>query len=124
MTPAGAAEGGGGGGGAGGLYSVRAGRHGRAPTLNICDAELVGTVIEDEGEGGVGGSGAARRMPIKAAYYGDKTVGRDEAARMISGARIANIVGRRAVGLAIDAGLGSDRGVKTIGGVPFLIVFR
>ena len=111
---------------------MRAGNYRRASTLNICDAELVGTVVEDDGPpgggggnngGGVGGR-QARRLPIKASYYGGATVGRDEAARMLSEARIANIAGRRAVGLAVGMGLGSERGIKTIGGVPFLIVFR
>lgn len=126
MTTAGAAVESGG-GGREGLFSVRSGRYGRVPTLNICDAELVGTVVEDKGgeAGGDGGAGSrpARRMPIKASYYGDRTVGGDEAARMMAEARIVNVVGRRAVGLAVGMGLGNDRGVKTIGGVPFLIVF-
>ena len=132
---------GGGGGGSGGggegkvpLFSVRAGNYRRASTLNICDAELVGTVVEDDGppSGGGGGGGGgnngkgspARRLPIKASYYGGATVGRDEAVRMLSEAQIANIAGRRAVGLAVSMGLGAEGGVKTIGGVPFLIVFR
>lgn len=112
------APGGGEGGGADGLFSVREGNYRRAATLNICDAELVGTVVE-EGEGG-----ARRRLPIKASYYGGRRVGADEAARMMAGAQIINIAGRRAVGLAVGMGLGVDRGVKSVGGVPFLIVFR
>lgn len=118
---AGGGPGGGGAGGAGGLYSVRAGNYRRAPTLNMCDAELVGTVVE---EGGGGGGRAPRRLPIKASYYGGRTVGREEAARMLSEARIANMAGRRTVGLAVELGLGAREGVKTIGDVPFLIVFR
>lgn len=120
MTAGGPAGGGGGASGGGGLYSVRAGSYRRSPTLNMCDAELVGTVVE---EGGAGGA-APRRLPIKASYYGGMTVGREEAARMLSGARIANMAGRRTVGLAVEMGLGSIEGAKTIGGVPFLIVFR
>ena len=125
---------GGGGEGKAPLFSVRAGNYRRASTLNICDAELVGTVVEDDGppSGGGGGGGGgnngkgspARRLPIKASYYGGATVGRDEAVRMLSEAQIANIAGRRAVGLAVSMGLGAEGGVKTIGGVPFLIVFR
>ena len=107
-------------GGGGGLFSVREGNYRRAPMLNICDAELVGTVVEEPGAGGRAG----RRLPIKASYYGGKRVDMDEAARMMAGAQIVNIAGRRAVGLAVGMGLGSDRGVKTVGGVPFLIVFR
>ena len=117
MTAGGPAGGGGGASGAAGLYSVRAGSYRRSPTLNMCDAELVGTVVEE-------GGAAPRRLPIKASYYGGMTVGREEAARMLSGARIANMAGRRTVGLAVEMGLGSTEGVKTIGGVPFLIVFR
>ena len=120
MTPEAGAEEGAAAAGGRGLYSVRTGRYGSTPTLNICDAELVGTVVEDKG----GDGRTARRMPIKASYYGGKTVGGDEAARMMSEARIANIVGARAVGLAVGLGLGAGVGVKTIGGVPFLIVFR
>ena len=117
------APGGGVDGGGEGLFSVREGNYRRAPMLNICDAELVGTVVEERpGGGGIGG--ARRRLPIKASYYGGRRVGADEAARMMAGAQIINIAGRRAVGLAVGMGLGVDRGVKSIGGVPFLIVFR
>lgn len=111
---------GGGGCGADGLFSVREGNYRRAATLNVCDAELVGTVVEERPAGG----GARRRLPIKASYYGGRRVGADEAARMMAEAQIINIAGRRAVGLAVGMGLGVDRGVKSVGGVPFLIVFR
>lgn len=125
MTAGGGAPGapdgdGGAGGDDGGLYSVREGNYRRTPMLNICDAELVGTVVEEPGSGGR----AARRLPIKASYYGGRRVDRDEAVRMMAGAQIINMAGRRAVGLAVGMGLGSDRGVKSVGGVPFLIVFR
>jgi len=103
------------------MFSVRTGRYRGAPMLNICDAELVGTVVEDAGGGADGRP--ARRMPIRASYYGDKTVGRDEAAGMLAEAQIINIVGRRSVDLAVGMGLGLRRGARTIGGVPFLIVF-
>ena len=114
---------------ANGLFSARASGYRHAPMLNICDAELVGTVIEEDGAAGGGGeSGDAgrprRRMPITASYYGGKTVGRAEAADMLANAQIINIVGRRAVDLAVGMGLGVRDGAKTIGGVPFLIVFK
>lgn len=89
--------------------------------LNICDAELVGTVVEDAGGGAEGRT--PRRMSIRASYYGGKTVGRDEAASMLAEAQIINIAGRRAVDLAVGMGLGVKKGAKTVGGVPFLIVF-
>ena len=95
--------------------------------LNMCDAELVGTVVEDAGGGGGGGGTGgrpARRMPIKASYYGDKTVGSGEAAGMLAEAQIINIAGTRSVDLAVGMGLGIRKGARVIGGVPFLIVFR
>lgn len=109
-----------------GLFSVRTGRYRGAPMLNMCDAELVGTVVEDAGGGGGGGPDArpARRMPIKASYYGGKTVGGAEAAGMLAEAKIINIAGSRSVDLAVGMGLGIRKGTRVIGGVPFLIVFR
>lgn len=106
-----------------GLFSVRTGRYRGAPMLNMCDAELVGTVVEDAGGGGTGGR-PARRMPIKASYYGEKTVGGGEAAGMLAEAQIINIAGTRSVDLAVGMGLGIRKGARVIGGVPFLIVFR
>ncbi len=97
-------------------FCVRVARYRDNPMLNICDADLLGT--------DVGGGGGGPTMSITKEFYGERTVGGEEAGRLMRGSSIINMVGRRAVGLAVSLGIGSEGGVKKIGGVPFLIVFN
>ena len=82
--------------------------------LGVCDAEILGRTFE---EGGV-------RLAVTRQYYGGRAVGEDEAERLLSSAAIVNVAGERAVDLAVRAGIGPREGAKTVGGVPFMVVFR
>lgn len=82
--------------------------------LNICDAELLGkNIVEDE-----------LKMNISESYYGEKLVEHEEARTLLKNASIINMVGKETISLSLELGVGSENGVKKIGGVPFLIVFK
>lgn len=82
--------------------------------LNICDAELLGRTIRQDG----------LSMDIAKSYYGERLVEEREAAGLLRSSSIINMVGSNTVSLSIKLGIGSRDGIKTISGVPFLIVFK
>lgn len=95
-------------------FSTRVANYQSNPMLNICDAALLGKSLV-QGD---------LSMRITKGYYGEKLVGRAEAAGLLKGSSIINMVGRDTVSLSIELGIGSEAGVKTISDVPFLIVFK
>ena len=95
-------------------FSVKVFNHQKNPTLNICDVELLGKkIIQDE-----------LNMHISESYYGEKLVEREEAKSLLKNSSIINMVGKETVSLSIELGIGAENGIKTISGVPFLIVFK
>jgi len=95
-------------------FSVRVSNYQKNSTLNICDAELLGKkIIQDE-----------LTMHISESYYGEKLVEKEEAKSLLKNYLIINMVGKETISLSRELGIGSETGIKTISGVPFLIVFK
>ncbi len=95
-------------------FSVRVSNYQENAMLNICDAELLGKkIIQNE-----------LNMHISQSYYGEKLVEREEAKSLLKNSSIINMVGKETVSLSIELGIGSETGIKTISGIPFLIVFK
>ncbi|MEK0321342.1 MAG: DUF424 domain-containing protein [Nitrosopumilus sp.] len=95
-------------------FSVRVSNYQKNSTLNICDAELLGKkIIQDE-----------LNVHISESYYGQKLVEKEEAKSLLKNSLIINMVGKETVSLSIELGIGSETGIKTISGVPFLLVFK
>ena len=96
------------------LFSVKINNHQNKTTLNICDAELLGkTLVQNE-----------LNMNISESYYGEKLVEREEAKSLLKNSSVINMVGKETVSLSIELGVGVENGIKTISGIPFLIVFK
>ena len=82
--------------------------------VNICDIDILGkNIVQDK-----------LNMNISKSYYGEKIIEHEEAKSLLKNASIINMAGKSTVSLSLDLGVGSENGVKTIGGVPFLIVFK
>ncbi|MHA7646643.1 DUF424 domain-containing protein [Nitrosopumilus sp. S4] len=95
-------------------FSVRVTDYQKNVMLNICDANLLGkNIVQDE-----------LNMHISESYYGEKFVEKDEAKSLLKNSSIINMVGKETISLCLQLGIGSEAGVKTISGVPFLIVFK
>jgi hypothetical protein len=95
-------------------FSVRISNHQKNSMLNICDAELLGKkIVQDE-----------LNVHISESYYGEKLVEQEEAKSLLKNSSIINMVGKETVSLSMELGIGSKNGIKTISGVPFLIVFK
>jgi len=95
-------------------FSVRVTNYQNNNMLNICDADLLGKkIIQDELD-----------MNISKSYYGEKLIEKEEATSLLKNSSIINMVGKETISLSIKLGIGSENGVKTISGVPFLIVYK
>ena len=82
--------------------------------LNICDIDLLGrNIIQDQ-----------LNMNISKSYYGEKIIEYEEAKSLLKNSSIINMVGKDTISLSLELGVGSENGVKLVGGVPFLIVFK
>jgi len=95
-------------------FSVKVSNYQKNTMLNICDLELLGKKItQDE-----------LHIHISESYYGKNLVEKEEAKSLLKNSSIINMVGKKIVSLSIELGIGSENGIKTISGVPFLIVFK
>ncbi len=95
-------------------FSVKVSDYQKNLMLNICDKDLLGkTIVQDQ-----------LNMNISKSYYGEKIIEHEEAKNLIKNASIINMVGKDTISLSLELGVGSENGVKKIGGVPFLIVFK
>ena len=82
--------------------------------LNISDAELIGRTFTE----------SDLTVNISKNYFSERIVDENEAEKLLRKASIINMVGKEIIALSIRMGIGSSKGVREIGGVPFLIVFN
>ncbi len=95
-------------------FSVKVTDYQKNLMLNICDLDLLGkNIIQEE-----------LNMNISKSYYGEKIIEYNEAENLLKRASIINMVGKETISLSLKLGVGSEKGVKKIAGVPFLIVFK
>ena len=95
-------------------FAIRSTNYQNQSMLNICDAELLGKKIT-EGE---------LTMHISEGYYGERFVETDEAESLLKSASIINMAGKETISLSLKLGIGSEKAVKTVSNVPFLIIFN
>lgn len=96
------------------MFSVRVTNYNNNLMLNICDADLLGRELVE----------GKLSLRIKPSYYGERMVDRTEAESLLKSSPIINMAGEATVSLSTKLGIGSRNGVRSISGVPFLIVFR
>ena len=82
--------------------------------LNICDHELVDKTLHD-GE---------TKIKINPNYYAERDVDEHEAKNLLTKCNSINMVGEKTVSLATNLGIGSEKSIRRIEGIPFLIVFK
>ena len=82
--------------------------------LNICDPELVDKTIQD---GNI-------KIKINTNYYSERDVDEHEAKNLLEKCSSINMVGEKKILLATSLGICSEKSIRRIEGVPFLIVFK
>jgi hypothetical protein len=82
--------------------------------LNICDPELVDKTLHD---GNI-------KIKIKPNYYAERDVDEHEAKNLLKKCNSINMIGEKIILLATSLGIGSEKSVRRIEGIPFLLVFK
>ena len=82
--------------------------------LNVCDPELLDKIIKDE----------EKEITISSSYYNEKSIDETEATHLLQNCTSANMVGEKTISLSLKLGIGSEKSVRRIDGIPFLIVFK
>ena len=96
------------------MFALRVSDYGHSQMLNICDAALLGQSLSE----------GKLIVHIRSQYYGEKIVDSSGAESFLRSSTIINMAGKEIVSLSTNLGIGSNKGVRLISGVPFLIVFR
>lgn len=96
------------------MFSAKITGYNGRDMLNICDADLLG---RDLVEGDLS-------VRIRPSYYGGHMMGRREAEDALKSSPIINMAGEKIVSLSTSLGVGTRGGVRTVSGVPFLIVLK
>ena len=63
-------------------------------------------------------------LKINSNYYAERDVDEHEAKNLLTKCNSINMVGEKTISLATSLGLGSEKSVRRIEGVPFLILFK
>ena len=82
--------------------------------LNICDPELVNKTVHD----------GNTKIKINPNYYDERDVDEHEAKNLLENCTSINMVGEKTISLAISLGICSEKSIKRIEWIPFLIVFK
>ena len=90
--------------------------HTRGKIVAACDKGLVGKVLH-EGE-------AVLDLKSYAAFYKGKPASGEDLLKEMRDASSANLVGEKAVSVAIEAKILGQNDVKYINGVPYVQIFR
>jgi len=96
------------------MISVRIHRHGDERILAACDEEILGTVLKGDGI----------KMAINEGFYSGEIVTEDTLGERMDSASIMNLVGDRAVEVAVSKGFVSKEHIMLVGGVKHVQVVR
>ena len=96
------------------MFYARFIRHKDASMLNICDSDLLGKTLNRDNFS----------LKISEEYYAEKAIEKEEAMDLLQRSDNINMAGKNIIDLSVNMGVGTQKGVKVIDGVPFLIVFK
>lgn len=82
----------------------------------VCDEDLIGKILEE----------GKFCLEVKESFFKGKSVSEKETAEILEDLSkedaTFNIVGKNSVNAALNAGIISEEGIKTINGIPFALV--
>ena len=81
--------------------------------LNVCDPDLLDKTVKDE----------KSTIKISSTYYNEQMRNDSEVKSLLGQCTSVNLVGENTIALALEIGIGSEKAIRRIQGVPFLIVF-
>jgi uncharacterized protein len=95
-------------------YAARTTRYQGSIMVDICDLDLIGTKLEQEG----------LVINLTREYYQQKVIEQPHAQELLQKCDIANLVGDRIVRQALDMKLAKEVSIRRISGVPFLMIYK
>ena len=82
--------------------------------VSVCDSDLLGKTLKE----------GSLQMHISTDYFGGQMVGEEDALKMIRESSVVNLAGERSVSMAVSNRLASQKAVRMIQGVPFLMIYK
>jgi hypothetical protein len=95
-------------------YAARTARYQGSIMIDICDLDLIGTKLEQDG----------LVINLTREYYQQEVIEQQYAQELLQKCDIANLVGERIVKQALELKLANEVGVRRISGVPFLMIYK
>lgn len=95
-------------------FAVRTTRYQGSTMVDICDLDLIGSKLEQDG----------LVINLTKEYYQQDVIEMPVAQKMLQRCDIANLVGDRIVRQALELRLAKEASVKRISGVPFLMIYK
>jgi hypothetical protein len=96
------------------LYAARTTPYQGSLMVDICDLDLVGNKLEQNG----------LVIDLTKEYFQQQVIEADQAGELLQKCAIANLVGEQIVGQALSMKIAKEASVKRISGVPFLMIFK
>jgi hypothetical protein len=95
-------------------YASRTSSYQGATMIDICDIELIGSKLEQEG----------LVINLTREYYQQEVIELTRAQELLQKCDIANLVGDRIIGHAISMRMAKEVSIRRISGVPFLMIYK
>jgi hypothetical protein len=95
-------------------YAARITRYQGSIMVDICDLDLIGTKLEQDG----------LVINLTREYYQQEVIEPLRVQEFLHKCDIANLVGGRIVKQALDMKMAKEASIKKIAGVPFLMIYK
>jgi uncharacterized protein len=96
------------------LYAARTTPYQGSIMVDICDIELIGNKLEQDG----------LVINLTKEYYQQQVIGQPDAQELLQKCDIANLVGDKIVRQALELKLAKEASIRKISGVPFLMIYK
>ena len=91
-------------------------KHGGSRIVAACEKGLIGKVLEE--------GSAVLDLDVYASFYVGELATVEELKKELRGCSSANLVGKKAVSVAVESGLARETDIKYIKNVPHLQIYR
>lgn len=95
-------------------YAARTTRYQGSIMVDICDLDLIGNNLEQDGI----------VINLTKEYYQQQVIEQSNAQELLQKCDIANLVGNNIVKQALDLKLAKQASIRKISGVPFLMIYK
>ena len=96
------------------MYAARTTPYQGSIMVDICDIELIGNKLEQDG----------LVINLTKEYYQQQVIGQPDAQELLQKCGIANLVGDKIVRQALELKLAKEASIRKISGVPFLMIYK